>query len=268
MTDRHEGARRIEVVRAFYDRHSETFLSCAGDTFQAGLVRREEGDNARTSNLYLAARAGVRSGQRLLDAGCGVGGPSIHIAEACPGVSIDAVTLSPVQVRMARERVAQAGLAGRIRVHEADYHQLPFEAASFDGAFFFESTGYAYAPLRLFREVLRVLRPGGILYIKDVFQRAGPQTEQERREQRAFDELWALHETPTLPGTAELLRQVGFEDVSARELEHVDSTHFIRSMFGGEGVDPFALNSLGRDFFRPLPDVPTLFGEVSARRPV
>ncbi len=260
--------KQIGRARAFYDRYSATFLACAGDTFQAGLARVGEFEEPRASNLYFAARAGIQSGQRVLDAGCGVCGPSIHIAAAHPGLRLDAVTISPVQVRLARERVSLAGLTGRITVHEADYHLLPFEEATFDVVFYLESTGYSHDWTRLYREAHRVLRPGGTVYIKDVFQLSEPQTEQERREQRAFDELWGLHQSPTLPGVAAILRQVGFEDVCARALENIGSAHFLSSMFGGQDVSPFELNALGRNFFRPMQNLPSLFGEVIARKRV
>lgn len=260
----------LERVRALYDRFSEVFLACAGDTFQAGLARLEEREDPRASNLYLAERAGLRPGQRVLDAGCGICGPAIHIAGYYPGMRIDAVTLSPVQVRLGRQRVAEAGLSERITVHEADYHALPFEAGVFDAVLFFECTGYSREPARLFAEVHRVLKPGGAVYIKDVFQEEVPGSEEARRQQREFDEMWALHESPTLSGTVAQLRGAGFEDVDARRFtrEVMSGFYFIGAMFGREeGVGPLELNAFGRHFYRSMAHLPSYFGEVRARKP-
>lgn len=257
-----------EQARALYDRFSEVFLACAGDTFQAGLVKLDGREAPRASNLHLAARAGVRPGCRVLDAGCGICGPSIHIAENQPDVRIDAVTISPVQVRLGRERVAAAGLADRITVHEADYHELPFEDGVFDVVLFLECTGYSYDLAHLYAGVHRVLRPGGVVYVKDVFQKHDPQTAEERRDQLEFDDLWALHASPTLPGTVSALEHAGFTDIRSRVFEDMGGDHFIASMFGREeGLGPLEVNRFGRHFLRFLKHLPSYFGEVIASRP-
>jgi cyclopropane fatty-acyl-phospholipid synthase-like methyltransferase len=103
-------------------------VEAAGTTLQGGLVKRSADAfvDPETSTLYLAELAGVAPGDRILDAGCGVGGPALAIARALPDVVIDGVTFSEVQAKMARERIAAANLADRVRVHLADFHRLPF----------------------------------------------------------------------------------------------------------------------------------------------
>lgn len=253
-------------VSAFYDRHSAAFLEHAGPTFQAGLVRGEDGSEvACASNLALAKRAGIQAGDRVLDAGCGVAGPAIDLATHIEGVQVDGVTLSAVQARMGQQRVLDAGLAERVRVHEGDYHRLRFADGSFDCVLFLESAGYSTDLPRLFGEASRVLRPGGRLYVKDVVRREGLLTEQQLEELADYDATWAVPSTPTARDLVDALSAAGFVDVGSAELA-LGSAHFIGSMFE-VGPQGFALNEFGRACFRRFVDLPVLFAEVHARRP-
>lgn len=256
-------ARLLKRIQDLYDEMSPAFLRAAGDTFQAGLLVVGGREQARASNLALAARAGIRSGMRVLDAGCGVGGPSIHIASRLRGVRIDGITLSRVQAQLAARLVARAGLTNRVRVIQGDYHCLPFADRSFDVVYFFECTGYSYDRRRLFVEVGRVLRPGGTVYIKDVFREARALSPPEQAEQRAFDRMWALHESPTIPATTAALRKAGFRIRSAQRFSDMSGSHFVSSMFDHTKEGP-ALNDFGRRFFRRMSNLPTFFGEVIA----
>ncbi len=115
-----------------------------GSTYQAGLLKGESGDDvARRSNVLLAERAGVRPGMRIWDAGCGSGGPAIDVARTYEGVTIEGTNVSASQVAAATEFARQAGVEDRVHFRVADYHEPPFEEASFDAVLFFECTSYS-----------------------------------------------------------------------------------------------------------------------------
>ena len=161
-------------IRALYDAWSPEFVAAAGTTFQSGLVKasadaREDPD---ASTRMCAAAAGMHDGDALLDAGCGVGGPAVALLQAYPHATLAGVTLSPVQAAMANQLALDRGVAARARFAVADYHELPFADATFDVVFYFECTGYSPDPAALYREAARVLKPGGRVYVKDVFRRA------------------------------------------------------------------------------------------------
>src|SRR5262245_1173717 len=106
-----------EAVRAYWEETTHLYLRHV-TTFQAGFVHSPSSPaDSRANNLFLALRAGIQSGQRVLDAGCGVCGPSIDIATSIKDVCIDAVTLSPLQAKIARQAVKAAELADRIEIH-------------------------------------------------------------------------------------------------------------------------------------------------------
>ena len=59
---------------------------------------------------------------RVLEIGCGWGGFAIHAARE-HGARVTALTISPAQAALARERVAAAGVADRVQVAERDYRE-------------------------------------------------------------------------------------------------------------------------------------------------
>lgn len=254
-----------DAIRDLYDRLSPTFLKCAGPTFQAGLLRRPDGsEDPAWSNRALAQRAGVRDGDRILDAGCGVGGPACDIAAAYPGARVEGLTISPVQVGIATDRAAQAGLCDRVSFAEGNFHALPFASGSFDVVLYLESSEYSPRLDLLFSEAARVVRPGGVVYVKSVLRREGALSEQQEADLREFDAMWAIERTPSPAEIAAAMGRAGLEVQEPAWLQ-LASGHFIGSMFelGPEGLKP---NAFGEAFFRRFVDLPVGFAEVRAVR--
>lgn len=114
------------------------------------------------ANDVLLDAAGVGAGDRLLDAGCGVGGTAMFAAST-RGASVTGVTLVPDQAarfaRYARER----SLWGDAVVAVADYGSLPFADGAFDRITCQEALCHAPDKARVLAELWRVLRPGGRL---------------------------------------------------------------------------------------------------------
>lgn len=197
-----------ERVGQYYDEWTDRYRSCFGDTLQACRPAQ-----AADLHQYILERAGIRDGERILDAGCGVCGPSLYFASH-RDVAIEAVTVSRDQVETARQLVAQAGLAGRITVRLADFHKLEesFPPATFDRVLFLESLSHAQDPAGPLLSAFNVLKPGGVVYIKDFFERPGQTADERRRVREAIarvDRTFVLH-TPNLQHTVRRLTQAGF----------------------------------------------------------
>lgn len=103
---------------------------------------------------------GLRPGETVLDAGCGSGAATVHIAEEY-GATITGVTISPVEAATAEARAAAAGLSDRVTFEVGDYHALPFAEGQFDAVVAMESLFNAYDLDKALLEIHRVLRPGG-----------------------------------------------------------------------------------------------------------
>lgn len=256
-----------EKVQSYYDQMNPLILKYVGKTYQASLLVTDlETDPFRATNLYCAAQSGIQPNYHVLDAGCGVCGPSIDIAQNIEGVTIDAITLSPAQANTARELVQQAGLADRIQVHIGDFHHLPFADKVFDLVFFLESSGYSYDHQQLFAEVYRVLRPGGKLYIKDGFSKELPLTNQEQQELAEFDRVY-VYKTARMNQTVEAISAVGFQKVISRDLSEIFSTKEIdKTMLEYKHGFP-CLTEFGKFHYRQFQCLPTFFGEIKACKP-
>ncbi len=106
-------------------------------------------------------------GTRLLDVGCGNGAATLWLARRFP-VSITAIDLDPAQVRLA---CTAAGSSPAIRFLIADARRLPFSPCAFDIVWTNKTTHHIPQWQEAFREMVRVLRPGGHLIYCDF---AGP----------------------------------------------------------------------------------------------
>ncbi|MEZ6135589.1 MAG: class I SAM-dependent methyltransferase [Pirellulaceae bacterium] len=99
------------------------------------------------------------------DFGCGVGAVSRFGSQQYPQLDFHAVTISPGQVAEAQRRHSDQ----RVAYYCADYHTLPLESASLDGAFYLESLCHSTRPEAALAEAARVLRPGARLVLTDGF---------------------------------------------------------------------------------------------------
>lgn len=250
----------------FYDRWTELFLRGFGSVLQAGILKTGDPprEDPRQSTLALAERAGLRDGDRVLDAGCGVAGPAIIIANEYPNVVVDAVTNSVRQCVIARSEVAAAGLTRRVRPHVANYEQLPFRSGSFDQILFFESTCYAIDLGATYFEAHRVLKPGGRLYVKDVFRSSESLSNDQAEQMAAFDELWGCVRSKTVVETVEAIVGAGLEVVSSGPLQNVGTNRFAGSMFHLDRDRGLRPTELAEEFLRRSLNPPIEFGEVRA----
>jgi len=216
----------IANVREYWQRTHDAYMESVGTTFQGALIETgEAGDAVSISNVHMAARAGIRAGDRVLDAGCGVCGPAIDIAHHIDDVRIFGITLIPEQADAGSALIRDHGLSGRVRVTLADFHSLPFPDACFDVVYFLESSGYAFDPALVFSEAARVLCPAGRLYVKDVFRREEPLTEEEREDLARFDRTWAFRTAP-MSCVRAALERAGFDEIESRDLSDCISTDY------------------------------------------
>jgi cyclopropane fatty-acyl-phospholipid synthase-like methyltransferase len=107
-----------ERIRAYYDEtwgdYRWLWLSPRNYAIHFGYwdaTTRTHAQSLREMNRALADRIGIQPGQRVLDAGCGVGGSALWLARK-RGVEVVGVTLVASQVERARRFAEEAGLAG------------------------------------------------------------------------------------------------------------------------------------------------------------
>jgi ubiquinone/menaquinone biosynthesis C-methylase UbiE len=166
-THRGEAPHTLADVVNHYEKYTPIYHEVYGSVFQAGRPH-----NVEDLLAHELRSTGMEDGQHVLDAGCGVGGPSIWFAKQ-KQLHIDAITISPSQLALAKQAVEAAHLTERIKVQLGDYHKLEelFPANSFDCIYFLESICHAESYKRVLASCWKVLKPGGSVYVKDYSER-------------------------------------------------------------------------------------------------
>jgi cyclopropane fatty-acyl-phospholipid synthase-like methyltransferase len=126
-------------------------------------------DAVWNTNQRLLDLGGIRTTDRVLDAGCGVGGSSIFLAQKV-GCKVTGITLSKKQVQTATAFARQRGMAHLITFLQADYTKTDFADHTFDIVWAIESMQTAPDKAAFFREMQRILKPGGKILIADCFK--------------------------------------------------------------------------------------------------
>lgn len=244
------------------------FLRGFGPIFQAGILAfgNPAREDPELTVLALAQRAGVEPGDHILDAGCGVAGPAIVIADYFRDVTIASLTISRQQAAVAKKRIGQAGLSSRISVVVADYQRLPFGPDRFNHVLFLESTGYANDLNAVYNEAYRVLRQNGQLYVKDVFSGTGPLSTYDLAQLEAFDRLWGCQRSKTMDESVEAIGRAGFGVKRAGPLK-AGTRRLLGSMFELDGTGGITLTELGAAFWQVGLNPPIMFGEIRAIKP-
>jgi tocopherol O-methyltransferase len=172
---------------------------------------RGHADALKNMNRVLADRVQIQPGERVLDAGCGVGGSSLWLATE-RGARVVGITVVPGQVARARGHAAQRGLSDRVHFHVADFTATPFPDASFDIVWAVESLCHAPRKAAFYQEAARLLRPGGRVVVADLIRAARPLDPTGERLLRECVDGWSVPDLDTPAEHLGHLAAAGFTD--------------------------------------------------------
>jgi len=177
----------------------------------AELAQLPSACTARFAGVGNPLRIGpVDPGETVLDHACG-GGMDLLLAARRVGPRGRAigVDMTPAMRDAAAEAAASAGLASIVEIRAGVYEQLPVDDQSVDVALSNGVVNLAPDKGQVFREIHRVLRPGGRLYLADVIVQR-----ELKSEVRQNPDLWAACIGGALPEPElmELALEVGFRE--------------------------------------------------------
>jgi ubiquinone/menaquinone biosynthesis C-methylase UbiE len=223
-------------VATFYNNNTDKFIEVYGDIIQA----------FRTNNVYdyldyTIQNAELSAGQKILDAGCGIGGPASYFASKL-NVEVEGITISELQFQKANAAKASKALIGKTHFTLGDYHLIDeiYGPEVFDRVLFLESFGHSNNKPLLIEKALKVLKPGGVLYIKDLFKREHPNPEDGKRIDKIVDEInkaYCYH-VADLHEVLASLRRLNFiilfvktPDIKVGEFEHLTISNNFQELF-------------------------------------
>lgn len=180
-------------------------------------LRRCHDDAVLHMNGVLAMVGKVGAGNRVLDAGCGIGGSAIWLAENV-GASVVGVNINEKQIQQAQTLVRERRLEERIQLQVADFCDTGLADASFDVVWALESACYAENKPAFLAEAYRLLKPGGRLVVADGFLNREDLSSGERRIVERWQGGWAIPNTSSVAQFKRWLQDAGFHGIRHQDI--------------------------------------------------
>lgn len=176
-------------------------------------------------NDLVAEKLNLKSGAKILECGCGEGSSANHIAKKY-GYKVTGVDILPMNILRAKRKAERDKTNVDFLV--ADYMKLPFGKNQFDGVYAMETLVHAPDPIKLFKGINRVLKPGGKLVFCEYSM-----TPRNKISQRGKDVMTKMNTYGYMPSLEqfthgafpEMLRSAGFKNITTKDLtENVKPT--------------------------------------------
>ncbi|GAA5835528.1 hypothetical protein JCM11251_002956 [Rhodosporidiobolus azoricus] len=176
-----------------------------GEPFYQAIARHEH---------YLAHQTGIKRKMRVLDVGCGVGGPAREIARFAD-CEVVGLNNNEFQVLRARKYTAKAGLSNQVSFVKGDFMALveQFGENSFDAVYAIEATCHAPSWEGVYGQIFKVLKPGGVFgcyewCMTDSFDQSNPR---HKEVQHGIELGNGIPEMRPIAVARDALKNVGFE---------------------------------------------------------
>jgi len=164
------------------------------------------------------------SRQKMLDVGTGTALIPIAFCERFPSLRIEAIDLAEEMLKLGADHLRRSGLSDRIELNLIDAKRISGDDNVFQTVISNSIMHHIPEPLNCFTEMLRVLAPGGLLFVRDLM-RPGTDSEVESivwthaaeatfRQQQLFRQ--SLHAALTVEEVAGLLERIGLPRESVR----------------------------------------------------
>jgi cyclopropane-fatty-acyl-phospholipid synthase len=142
--------------------------SCAYFTDPANSLEQAQDDK----KAHIAAKLALKPGMKVLDIGCGWGGMALYL-HAKTGAEVLGVTLSEEQIKVARRRAEEAGVADKVKFELIDYRHVTGTFDRIVSVGMFEHVGPAHYKA-FFRKCRDLLTTDGVMLIHTIGRMGKP----------------------------------------------------------------------------------------------
>ena len=215
------GDKDTSMVNDYYNIATDFFEYGWGKSFHFAHTKTDEShdDSISRHERRIVDVLGIKETDHVLDVGSGIGGPALEIARYSKA-HVTGVTLNAYQIQRSINDTIKKGLSNKVDFKQMDFTKLEFEANVFDHAYACEATCHSPTLEMVYKEVFRVLKPGGIFLTYEWLSTKAynPKSEEHK------NILWKIAKGDGLPPIRTLddalnaARAVGFEVVSEQDL--------------------------------------------------
>lgn len=178
-------------------------------------------------NEVMMEAASIRAADKVLDAGCGVGGSSIFLVMNA-GCNVMGISLSEKQISQAKNNAQKNSVNDKIDFLQMDYCHTDFPDASFDVVWGCESICYADTKEQFIKEAWRLLKPGGRLVVADGF--VSNFENNQNPIIRQWLDGWQVNYLETPERFKGFMQSAGFEAIRYRDITKY-TTHSSRRLY-------------------------------------
>jgi len=204
-----------DTTRAHYTRwwNLRESLSLHYGIWDEGV--RSFAESLVNTNRVMMEICGISEGEKILDAGCGVGGAAFYL-NCERNAEVTGISLSQKQIEAAREIAGKKGVAERVSFQVMDFIRTTFRDESFDVVWACESVCQAQDKTAFIKESFRVLKKGGKLIICDYFL---PEENQPDKHSliRKWCDTWAISGFITLDSFKTSLIASGYKEITSTD---------------------------------------------------
>ena len=155
--------KNVKYIKDYYNKYYTNGLDFYWDkTKMLNAFKTYENDDRQ--GKWLSKRMGIKGNEKILDCGCGIGGTMKQIALLFPDIEIHGINVSDKQIDMAKVVLKNID---NCYLSVQDFTNTDYEDNTFDVVYFCESICYNDYD-KAINESYRILKPEGILYIKDL----------------------------------------------------------------------------------------------------
>lgn len=210
-----------DMVNKYYDLATSFYEFGWGESFH--FAHMLQGETLREAikrhEHYLALKLEIGAGSKVLDVGCGVGGPLREISEFS-GATITGLNNNEYQVTRGRELCKKSGHGLICDFVKADFMKIPAADATYDAAYQIEATCHAPDYVGVYKEILRVLKPGGLFagYEWCMTDKYDANNAKHAKCKAEIELGNGLPDLNTCEGAMAMLEEAGFEIVEHQDL--------------------------------------------------
>jgi ubiquinone/menaquinone biosynthesis C-methylase UbiE len=188
----------------------------------------------------------IKQCKKILDAGCGIGGTVVYFAKKFPDIKFTGINIVPDHIEMAKNLAKEKKVLSNTDFFVKDFVDTDLSSNHFDAIYLMESSCYALQKQMLIREMYRILKPGGILVITDVFRTLAELNSFLTNIYDSFCKGWGLSDLIDIEEFIFYLEKEGFHNIVNKAV----TKHVTRTILRGDVLSiPYLVSMMSKKIF-------------------